>query len=344
MKKALILALGLLVLMGCATSEKRADFSGYVWPKPPRKARIKLLEIIKTDIDIMGRDTTGKLFGAEPVFTFKHPNGVAVDSGGRIYASDSEAGTVYILDRVEKSIVRLFESELSGFPKAIALDEENGLVAVAASNSVNLYDIATRRRVLSIGLKGNFISPSGLAFDPAKKIIFIADKKNSGIFAYDYNGRRVSEITGTGLEAGELFYPTGIATDRDGRLYVVDTMNFRVQVFNSDGSLHTAFGEHGEGRGKFARPGGITVSRDNLIIVTDTEKGNFQVFTMEGKPLIAVGRSGSRPGRFNIPAGIFIDKKDKLYVVDQKNKRIQVFQLFTDHYYEERQGKNKDNK
>lgn len=336
MKRFLILAIGLLVLCGCASSEKPSEFSGYVWPKPPKKARVKLLEIIKTDIDIMGSNTSGRLFGNEPTFSFKKPNGVVVDSGGSIYVSDLQEGTVYILDRMSKSIERLFKTEYLSTPNAVALDEENGLIAVAAQKSVNLYDVRTKKRLLAIGSNGDFIGPSGVAFDPGKKVIYIADSRKSEIYSYDYNGRFISKTAGTGLGPGQVYYPTGLATDREGRLYVVDTMNFRIQIFNPDGSFHSMFGKHGKRRGEFARPMGIAVSRDNLIIVTDMELGNFQVFNMEGRALMAVGRSGSGPGRFKNPTDVFIDKTDKVYVVDQKNKRIQVFQLLTDRYYIER--------
>jgi DNA-binding beta-propeller fold protein YncE len=344
MRKSLILVIGLFVILGCAFTEKRPDFSRFVWPKPPKKARVKLLEIIENDIDIRGRDTSEKLFGTEPTFAFGKPSGVAVDSGGRIYASDSQAGTVYIMDQTARSIVKLFESEYYSTPNAIALDEENGLVAVSAINTVNLYDMATKKRLLSIGREGDFTGPSGVAFDPGKKTIYIADSKKSEIYAYDYDGRLVSKIAETGLEPGEVYYPTGLATDREGRLYVVDTMNFRIQIFNPDGSLYKTFGKHGEGRGKFARPRGIAVSGDNLIIVTDMEEGNFQVFNIEGRALMSVGRSGSSPGRFKNPTDVFIDKNDKIYIVDQKNKRIQVFQLLSDRYYEEHPEDAADNR
>ena len=335
MKKTLILVIGLFLLCGCATSEKPPEFSGYVWPKPPKKARVKLLRIIKTEFDIKGSDTSGKLFGNEPNFSFKKPNGVAVDSGGRIYVSDSEAGTVYVMDQTDGSIGQFFEPEHFSTPSAIALDEENGLVAVASINTVNIYDMTTKELLLKIGREGDFIGPSGVAFDPGNRIIYIADNKKSEIYAYDYDGRRVSNVAGTGMEPGDVYYPSGLDTDSEGRLYVVDTMNFRIQVFNPDGTLLVTFGEHGEGRGKFARPRGIAVSRDNLIIVTDMEMGNFQVFNLKGRALMSIGRSGSRPGRFKNPTDVFIDDTDKVYIVDQNNKRVQVFQLLTDTYYEE---------
>jgi DNA-binding beta-propeller fold protein YncE len=325
--------MGLLVLWGCATTEKPPEFSGYVWPKPPKKARVKLLDVIETDIDVKGSDTSGRLFGSEPAFSFGHPDGVVVDSGGRIYVSDSEAGTVYILDIMEKSIGQLFEPEYLSTPKAVALDEENGLIAVAAIRSVDLYDMETKKRHLVIGSEGDFDSPSGVAFDSEKKVIYISDSKKSEIYAYDYDGRRILKVAGTGLGPGEVYYPTGLATDREGRIYVVDTMNFRIQIFDSDGSFLGTFGEHGEKRGMFARPRGIAVSKGDLIVVTDMELGNFQVFNNKGRPLMEVGRRGSRPGRFKSPSGVFLDENDKLYVVDQKNKRIQVFQILTDSYY-----------
>ena len=57
--------------------------------------------------------------------------------------------------------------------------------------------------------------------------------------------------------------------DKDGNVYVTDTMNNRVEIFDADGKFISTFGKNGDGPGYFARPKGIAVDSDGHIWVAD---------------------------------------------------------------------------
>ncbi len=121
-----------------------------------------------------------------------------------------------------------------------------------------------------------------------------------------------------------------MALDHEGKLYVVDSMNFRVQILDPEGKVIKTFGNVGDGLGQFARPKGIAVDSDGNIYVIDAAFNNFQIFDSEGRLLLFVGSIGKEPGQFWLPAGAYIDGQDRIYVADQYNFRVQVFQYFRD--------------
>lgn len=310
------------------------DLSGYVWPQPPNPPRVKLVKVISTDADIRTKTTSEMLFGEAYFFAFKKPHGLAIDREGNIIVSDSFMRKVFILNLDKGSVGELINLYGWGALAGVATDNVNGLIALTSGSQVHIFDQAKRKLKLAIGGAGEFARPAGLAFDPERKRLYIADTKRHEIHAYDYDGNHLAQIAAFGNGEGQVYYPTSLATDSEGRLYVVDTMNWRVQVFNPDYTFLTAFGGHGDAPGTFARPKGIAVSQDGFIFVTDAAFGNFQIFDLQGKTYLFVGRPGSGFGEFNQPQDIYIDENDRIYVVDQTNRRIQVFQYLSDRYLE----------
>jgi DNA-binding beta-propeller fold protein YncE len=107
----------------------------------------------------------------------------------------------------------------------------------------------------------------------------------------------------------------------------VDTMNFRVQVFDQEGVYVSTIGSLGASLGQFTRPKGISLDSEDNVYVADAAFNNFQIFNTKGELLLFVGNPGTDPGMFWLPAGLHIDRSDRIYVVDQMNKRVQIFQL-----------------
>ena len=80
-------------------------------------------------------------------------------------------------------------------------------------------------------------------------------------------------------ETPDAFYgPRGIATDAEGRVYVADTGNKRIVVFDADGNAITEFGSTGFDPGQFDEPVGVTVDRNGTVYVVDTWNQRIQTF------------------------------------------------------------------
>ncbi len=129
-----------------------------------------------------------------------------------------------------------------------------------------------------------------------------------------------------GTGPGQLKFPTMIASDHDGNLFVVDQHNYRVQKFDGDGNFILMWGKQGSGAGEFYYPYGIAIDSKDNIYVSDMNNNRVQKFSSAGVFLGSVGAYGSGDGQFKYPYGIAIDANDILYVIDAFNYRIQKFE------------------
>ncbi len=71
-------------------------------------------------------------------------------------------------------------------------------------------------------------------------------------------------------------YPSGVAVDSYGNVYVADTNNNRIQKFSSTGKFITMWGTLGTGNGQFSGPSGIAVDGSGNIYVADTNNNRIQ--------------------------------------------------------------------
>ena len=134
-----------------------------------------------------------------------------------------------------------------------------------------------------------------------------------------------------GTAEGELALPRNIAVGGDGRIYVLDSGNHRLQVFEGDGTFVTGWGTFGAEAGQFNEPWGIAVD-DEYVYVADTWNHRVQKFTLDGQFVDAFGQSGSPDtaagdeglGLFFGPRSIVILQDGRLAVTDTGNHRIQV--------------------
>lgn len=88
-----------------------------------------------------------------------------------------------------------------------------------------------------------------------------------------------SWVFGVGTGPGQLASrPLGIAVDGVGRVYVADTGNNRIEIFDSSGAFLETFGTFGNGPGEFATPAHVAVDASGNIFVTDANNFRIQVF------------------------------------------------------------------
>jgi sugar lactone lactonase YvrE len=307
------------------------------WPLPPEQPRIRYMTTYRGLVDfstkkqgrwksvLLGDDGSDKPTADNMV----KPYGIAVSPDGRIYVSDTAARRVFAIDPEAKKVTFVGEHDTARLTKPIgvAVDDE-GRVFVADATLNRIFGYAPDGSVvLAIGHEGELKSPSGLAIDRARKLLYVADAVLHQVRCYStVDGEFVRSIGKRGEEKGEFNFPTNLFVDTDGRLYVADTMNFRVQTFDQDGKVLSAFGTQGDTPGTFNRPKGVAVDSEGHIYIADTSFNNFQIFDGDGKLLLFVGAAGRNPGEFFLPAGLFIDSRDRIYVADQGNSRVQVFQ------------------
>ncbi len=122
---------------------------------------------------------------------------------------------------------------------------------------------------------------------------------------------------------GEFFNPQGLALDGQGNIYVADTGNARVQMFDPQGQFLAAIADE-----RFIGPRYVAVDETGRIYVTDISE-MVHVLNARGEPLQSFGSEGSLPSQFFGIADLAITAAGELYVVDGGNGRVQQFSLLS---------------
>ena len=128
-----------------------------------------------------------------------------------------------------------------------------------------------------------------------------------------------------GTKAGEFFWPTALAFDQAGRLFLADEFTQRISIFDNDGNFLEKWGEQGSGDGQFNGPSGLAFDSDGNLFLSDQINHRVQKFTPDGTFLDKWGEFGSGPGQFNLPWKLSVGPDGTVLVADWRNDRIQRF-------------------
>jgi DNA-binding beta-propeller fold protein YncE len=331
---------------------ERLDYSKIVWPNAPAITRVKYLNLFSGEklpsqtaekkkgawMDRLAGVATGENPNAgKPRFQLLAPYGLAVDSKGRVYVTDSKVGAVFIFDTQTKDVELIKHGVHArfGLITGLAIDDADRLfVSDSEMNHVLVFD---PRHMVEGTISAGMASPAGLAIDNENRFLYVCDTELDQVLVYDADPPyKLLRKLGTGgkkhtlTSPGDFARPTNVAVDADSNLYVSDTFNDRVEIFDADGNFVRTFGKPGDGPGYFARPKGIAVDKDGHIWVADAVQDRVQVFTPEGKVLLWMGGHGILPGQFSDVAGLAIDKNNRIFTSEQYPGRVQMFQYFTD--------------
>ena len=146
----------------------------------------------------------------------------------------------------------------------------------------------------------------------------------------DYIGEFARGVTTAGESEpsaadGSLIWPTSLALDNQGNLYVADEWLNRISIFTGDGEYIGKWGVPGTGDGEIDRPSGMAFDRQDNLYLVDSGNNRIQKFTKDGAYLAQWGSKGTGDGQFDLPWGIDIDSFGDIYIADWRNDRIQKF-------------------
>jgi hypothetical protein len=101
--------------------------------------------------------------------------------------------------------------------------------------------------------------------------------------------------------------PAALGFDFRGRLFVLDSGNHRIQVFDSQGEFEKSLGSYGRAPGELTSPMGMWVYPDGSLIVADARNQRLQPFGASGAPL--------EPIHLDFPPLDVVGTKDRLFVL-----------------------------
>lgn len=145
-----------------------------------------------------------------------------------------------------------------------------------------------------------------------------------------YKAEVVRTYGSKGRKPGQFNEPEGVAVGPNGNIYVVDSLNNRVQVFNSHLEFLFLFGKQRPGSLKKPFDVAVRVSdvTSNAVIVADKYNNKLQLFREDGEFLEAYGKKGRKnAAQFEGPSCVAVNSKGHMIISDTLNHRIQVIKI-----------------
>lgn len=325
------------------------DYSKIVWPNPPAITRIRYLNYFCCEryvpkpakkksswMDRMaGGETQQQRLADKPLYALWTPYGLAVDSKGNVYVADAKVGAVFIFNTETKGIQMIKNGVHARFGYIVGLAIDDADRMFVSDTQLHRVLVFNPQHKTEGSISEGLVDPGGIAIDNENRFLYVADAALDQVLVYDadkFNLIRRIGTTGkdhTLNDPGNFSKPTNVAVDQDGNLYVADTYNNRVEIFDADGNFIRQFGKSGDRPGSFARPKGIAVDADGHIWVADAVQDRVQCFSQEGRLLIWMGGHGELPGQFRDLAGLYIDKNNRIFTSEQYPGRVQMFRYVT---------------
>ncbi len=271
------------------------------------------------------------------------PLGVLVD-GQRVYVTDAINHKVYVFNPDGRLISSFGDKQLTT-PLYVAKNPVNG----------NIYVSDRRKRaVLIFGANGKYVgefnpklpknqlpkfktggvqwAPVALAFAP-DGTFYVTEILNGHrmlIFGPDGKFKKSVGDAGTVIKADqgpELFqFPNGVKVHK-GLVYVADSNNRRIQIFNKAGEYQRLLVTSGLPRGfDFLRPfRGQDKNASDKLVVMDTLAHDATIWSAKGDKIVNFGEQGVLDGQFEYPNDASVALNNKIFITDTSNARVQVW-------------------
>ncbi len=220
-------------------------------------------------------------------------------------------------------------------PRGLAVSADGTLYVTDAANH-RIWHVNQQGDVLHLWgepgtAPGQFQEPGDLVLDDAGNL-YVADTWNHRIQKFDAQGQYLLSWgtygeyqVGDPNGHGAFYGPRAIALGPAGELYVTDTGNKRVQVFDTEGVFLREFGGAGRGPGQLDEPVGIAVNAAGEVYVADTWNERVQVFTSAGEYLRQWSVAGWEIANPEVKPYLAVDSQSNVYLTDFTYKRILSF-------------------
>ena len=338
-----LLCMGLL--SGCAQTHSTLRYEvasitpgaqRVVWPPAPEIPRYRYVGELTGEDNIHHDDSgiagagvkalkwlVGLLSEKNPAIILQRPQAGAVDNNGRIYVTDVSRQAVYVFDE-KKGDLQVWEMAEENVRFEIPIG-----IAVGVNGEILVADAALGQvfRLNSAGVpvgsfgKGLLKHPTGVARDALHGRVYVADTHLHQIRVFDDVGNVLATFgAGQRSEApGEFNSPTHLAF-ADGKLYVADTLNARVQVLAVIDPAPAPGIQPGLAimdPAPGGQPGLAGASPAGSVIAPRSG--------LEAKVLQVFGRRGLFVGDLTRPKGVTVDATGNIYVIESYYDHLLVF-------------------
>jgi peptidylamidoglycolate lyase len=282
-------------------------------------------------------------------FILGHISGVGVDSHDNVFVFHRAERTwvePFPTEPIQKPTIMLFAGRTGKvlaswgerifiMPHGLTVDHQDNVWVT----DVGLHQVFkfshNGKLLLTLGERGmpgadgsHFNRPTDVAVLPDGSFYVSDGYRNSRVAKFSAEGRFLFEWGKKGSGHGEFDLPHGIALDAQGRVYVADRSNSRIQVFDDTGKFLDEWS-----RSLVGRPFGVSVGADGYVYVVDggdqpdtfPDRARVIKLNFAGKIVDSFGRFGNYDGQFNRPHDLAVAKGGAVYVVDLRGTRVQKF-------------------
>lgn len=253
---------------GIATPYGLALFNDRIYICDVGRRRIEILDLQERSFGYMTEDRR-----------LMNPVNLCIEPDGTKYVADPSAGAVFVFDASD-TLQAILGKDLQISPIDVAVRGAHCYVTDYRSNQVVVLDKATGKEirrmgeaaqketapmggVASEGSDRQFKMISDLTFGPEGGL-YVTDRLAGRIFQFDESGTLTRTLGSLGDNIDELARPKGVAVDRAGRVWVVDSMPEVAKIYDREGQLLLFFGLPGNEPGMMNLPTKIILDYDHV--------------------------------------------------------------------------------
>ncbi len=178
-----------------------------------------------------------------------------------------------------------------------------------------------------------FRRPNAVALSSNR--IIVSDTGNSRVCVFSYEGRHLYSFGKPGVaypptgrkvswRPGKFNYPYGVDVSSDGQIYVADTLNRRIQVFDPNGRPIFWFPKIEDGHIAEVYPMDLDVV-DGRVYVADGYGDRIAVFDLKGNYFFSLGEKGELAGMIKNPLGVAANQEGTVFVSDKLNLSLAAY-------------------
>ncbi|MBL8891144.1 MAG: hypothetical protein JNL67_14270 [Planctomycetaceae bacterium] len=263
---------------------------------------------------------------------FQKPRAIAIDQQNEIYIVDM-TGRIQVFD-ADGNFLRVWKTPniTNGRPTGLSVDA-NGMLWVA---DTHYYQALAYSRVGELDREKSIFGEPGIepgkfgmltevAFDSQGRVLIGEYGENDRIQVFSSAGQLLFQIGQHGTEPGQFMRPQCLTVDELDRVWVADSGNHRVQVFqmhDDHATLIQTIGAEGTAAGQMRFPYDLFFDEHGDLYVCEFGNHRVQKFNRDGQSLWIWESPGSGPSSLHQPWGCVMDQQRRLHVLDSYHHRV----------------------